>query len=81
MTKRDADLFGEDKLAIPPSCLVTVHAKLAEDTVDLLHYDVPLIGIEDEGKEICIVRKLQLDDSNSSVTNYYNHSVICIESC
>ena len=63
-------MFTLDKLADPPSCLLTVHAKPGQDTVDMLNYDVPLIGTDGEVEEICIIRNLQSEDINSSVLNY-----------
>ena len=36
--RRDADMFGSDDLPIPPSCLITVWAKLTQNTEEHLSY-------------------------------------------
>ena len=51
-----------------------MHAKPGQDTVDMLNYDVPLIGTDGEVEEICIIRNLQSEDINSSVLNYLHMS-------
>ena len=59
IAKKDADLFGSDDFPIPSSCLVTVFAKQAQDTEELLNYTVPLSGIDSTVKKICIERSLE----------------------
>ena len=49
--KRDADMFGSDDLPIPPSCLITVWAKLTQDTVSS--------GVNCDAKHIYIDRFLE----------------------
>ena len=44
MTRRDIDRFGSET-PIPPICLVSVYPLNAPDTVQVLHYGVPLEGI------------------------------------
>ena len=62
------------KLPIPPSCLVTILATCERDTVDLLNFVVPLIGINSEAKDICINRSLQREQSGSKTLFIFNHS-------
>ena len=57
--KSDADEFGGEKSPVPPSCLLTVFAKLEQDTEYALHYSVPLIGVQSQNKEIHINRFLE----------------------
>ena len=59
INKRDADMFGSDDLPIPPSCLITVWAKLAQDTEEHLSYPVSLIGVNCDTEAIYIDRFLE----------------------
>ena len=54
----DADLFGSQHIPFPPSCLITIRAKVAPDTEEDLSYAVPLKGIESD-IEIYINRSLE----------------------
>ena len=49
---------------------MTICATYGQDTVNLLNYDVPVVGTDGEVEEIRIVRKLQPEYINSSVMNY-----------
>ena len=62
------------KLPIPPSCLVTILATCERDTVDLLNFVVPLIGINSEAEDICINRSLQREQSGSKTLFIFNRS-------
>ena len=42
--RKDIDHFGS-KTNIPPKCLVSIYPLNAPDTVQVLHYGVPLEGI------------------------------------
>ena len=52
-------MFGSQQMPIPPSCLVTLHAKLTEDTEKDLHYAVSLKGIDSDVSKIFINRSLE----------------------
>ena len=57
--KRDADLFGSNDLPIPPSCLITVWAKLSCDPEEHLRHPVTLTGIDCNTRKIYISRFLE----------------------
>ena len=59
LNRRDADLFGSQELPVPPSCLITVWGKEADDTEELLSYSVGLKGIDSDPNEICVTRFLE----------------------
>ena len=63
--KRDADLFGSQHIPFPPSCLITICAKVAPDTEEDLSYAVPLKGIESD-LEIYINRSLETVESSNT---------------
>ena len=44
--KRDIDQFGTKDCPIPPSCLISVYSTNSTDTVPVLHYGIPLKGID-----------------------------------
>ena len=52
-------MFGLQQLPIPPSCLITLHAKLTQDTEEDLRYAVPLMGIDSDVSKIFINRSLE----------------------
>ena len=52
-------MFGSDDLPIPPSCLITVWAKLTQDTEEHLSYPVSLIGVNCDAEAIYIDRFLE----------------------
>ena len=52
-------MFGLQQLPIPPSCLITLHAKLTQDTKEDLRYAVPLMGIDSDVSKIFINRSLE----------------------
>ena len=52
-------MFGSQQMPIPPSCLITFHAKLTEDTEEDLRYAVSLKGIDSDVSKIFINRSLE----------------------
>ena len=74
LLKRDADLFGSNRLPIPPSCLITVWAKLSCDPEERLRHPVTLTGIDCIAKKIYISRFLEATHTNTIGT--INISVI-----
>ena len=52
-------MFSSDDLPIPPSCLITVWAKLTQNTEEHLSYLVSLIGVNCDAKAIYIDRFLE----------------------
>ena len=67
-------MFGSQHIPFPPSCLMTIRAKVAPDTEEDLSYAVPLKGIESD-LEIYINRSLETVES-STTTGFccYTHS-------
>ena len=63
--KRDADLFGSD-LPIPPSCIITVWAKLSCDPEERLRHPVILTGIDCNTKIIYISRFLETMETTTT---------------
>ena len=51
-------MFGSQHIPFPPSCLITIRAKVAPDTEEDLSYAIPLKGIESD-LEIYINRSLE----------------------
>ena len=58
MFRENVDGFGSKKIHFPPHCSLKVCAEKGPDTVAVLRYDVPLIGVECGDKEICISRNI-----------------------
>ncbi|XP_019852558.1 PREDICTED: uncharacterized protein LOC100640075 [Amphimedon queenslandica] len=60
--------FGDISTTVPPSCLVSIYAENSPHTVPILHYSVPLKGVQ-KPKEVFINRLLRtnlLSDSGYS---------------
>ena len=68
--KRDIDLFGFQHIPFPPSCLITIRAKVAPNTEEDFSYSVPLKGIESE-IEICINLSLETGMCCCTLLQYY----------
>ena len=71
--KRDADLFGSIDLPIPPSCLITVWAKLSCDPEERLRHPVTLTGIDCSTRKIYISRFLET--STTGIIVHYYHKL------
>ena len=46
MVQKYIDQFGTEGRPIPPSCLISVYSTNSTDTVHVLHYGIPLKGID-----------------------------------
>ena len=46
LLQKSIDQFGTKERPIPPSCLISVYSINSTDTVPVLHYGVPLKGID-----------------------------------
>ena len=71
LSKQNVDLFESKELLVPPSCSITVWAKIADDTEEFLSYTVGLIGVDSDSKEICINRFLEISISSTTGIMYY----------
>ena len=64
--KRDADLFGSSDLTLPPTCLITVWAKLSCDPEERLRHPVSLTGIDSDTRKLYISRFLETSTASIS---------------
>ena len=64
-------MFGSQHIPFPPSCLITIRAKVAPDTEEDLSYAVPLKGIESD-PEIYINRSQGTGMCCCTLTQYYS---------
>ena len=70
-------MFGSDDLPVPPSCLITVWAKLTQDTEEHLSYPVSLIGVNCDAEAIYIDRFLE-KGTTGILCNLSYINIICI---
>ena len=46
LLRKYIDQFGSVEYPAPPSCLISVYSTASTDTVPVLHYGVPLMGVD-----------------------------------
>ena len=75
--QRDIDNFGTEEYPIPPSCLISVYSINSPDTVPVLHYGIPLEGV-DPPVTIYIHRALRTTNTGNIVitVSHINYSIL-----
>ena len=78
MRKTDIDNFGKKDYPLPPTCLISVYGSPAPGTEAMLHYAIPLDGVDDP-VTIFIHRSLRTAPTTVTTPSgiyYYNNCYI-----
>ena len=70
LSKKDIDNFGKKEYPLPPNCLISVYGSPVPGTEAMLHYAIPIEGVDDP-VTIFIHRSLRNTRTTPSGNYYY----------